>query len=68
MSNKDCEIIKEINNRLMYGESIEYIIPFDLEPFSDNVKREMLMLYIKHSTNEHGVNRCKQLLQELDNA
>lgn len=69
MSNiKDCEIIKEINNRLMYGESIEDLIPFSLEPFSDDVKKELLMLYLKYGTNEHRIELCTNILKELDNA
>lgn len=68
MSNNDCVIIKEINKRLQYGESIEDLIPFNLEPFSDDVKKELLMLYLKYGNNEHRIELCTNILKELDNA
>lgn len=66
MSNKDCVIIKDINNRLQYGESIEDLIPLDLDPFTDDVKKELLMLYLKHGTNEHRLELCNNLLKRLE--
>ena len=59
---KDCNIIEDINKRLESGEDIEDLVPYDLSHASEDVRNELLMLYIKYGKNENRLEHCRKVL------
>ena len=46
--NNDCKIIEDMTMRILNGESVERVIPYHMDGFSEQCIFEMIALYVKY--------------------
>lgn len=60
----DCDIIKQMHERIQAGESADSVIPYNMNGFSKDIYKEALLLYIKYGSNAERLAFCKNRYKE----
>lgn len=61
-----CKLIEDITNKIINGGDADKIIPYDIKSLPNDMKMEMIGLYLKYGKDERRKEECRNALKWLE--